>query len=215
MGTYQFNKQWKPNHWNGYIYREIQQKYKMKVWIWFRGNLKMCFSLPPCANSLCKTRPVLKTPAAKPFICHTMFSSGSITPNPSHIFCSLLGVIDIHSNCHHSPLETSLIPQFLVVLRHAISCPKNNSNWCIKAGRRFVTLPLQKWLPIKSVTSSDSEQLSACSPMEVFCALDPSTICVGPKPCFVADAPVWTVKAAVFAKLEATPARVLNRTVYL
>lgn len=115
---------------------------KIDVWMWFKGSLRMCngleymrtaklcvhllsfFFLPPSANSLCKTWLLLKTPTAKHFICRTVFSPGSITPNPRHSFCFLLRVIDIHSNYHHSPLETSLFPQFGVVLRHAIPCPK-------------------------------------------------------------------------------------------
>lgn len=59
------------------------------------------------------------------------------------VFCFLLSVIDIHSNYHHSPLETSLFPQLWVVWRYATSCPKNDRNWCLKGGRQFVTLPPQ------------------------------------------------------------------------
>lgn len=71
------------------------------------------------------------------------FPFSSVIPNSSHSFCFLLRVIDIHSNCHHSPSETSLFPQFWAVLRRAILSPKNDRKEGLKEVRQFVMLPQQ------------------------------------------------------------------------
>lgn len=104
-----------------------------------------------------------------------MFSPGALTPAPSHGFCFLLSSIDIHSNYHHSPLETSLFPQFGVVLRHAIPCPKNDRIWHLKGGRQFVTLPLQNGCRLNlwhQVTENNLVPTGLCVWQNFSCALD-------------------------------------------
>lgn len=110
-----------------------------------RVHLLSCFVfLPPSAKCLCKTWPVLKT-TAKHFICRTVFSPGSITPNPSHGFCFILRVIDIHSNYHHSPFRDLIISTVWSCFKacHLLSQKRQKLMHTVKGGRQFVTVPPQ------------------------------------------------------------------------